>query len=93
MGVLLGASIKMVVRDRQSLFWALIFPVLFLGIFRMFSFDDLGSTDLLVVAEESSPAESALVSALRDVEFLDVDVRVDLDEAAASGFSGDSPPR
>ena len=83
MGMLLGASIKMVVRDRQSLFWALIFPLIFLGIFRMFSFDDLGETDLLVAADQSSPVQAALVSALQDVDFLDVEVRADLDEAAA----------
>ena len=83
MGMLLGASIKMVVRDRQSLFWALIFPLIFLGIFRMFSFDDLGETDLLVAADVSSPVEAALVGALQDVDYLDVEVRAGLDEVAA----------
>jgi ABC-2 type transport system permease protein len=83
MGMLLGASIKMVVRDRQSLFWALIFPLIFLGIFRMFSFDGLGETDLLVAADESSPVQAALVSALQDVDFLHVEVIAGLDEAAA----------
>lgn len=83
MRILLGASIKMVVRDRQSLFWALIFPLIFLGIFRMFSFDSLGETGLLVVVAESSQAETALIGALQDVDFLDVEVRTGLDEAAA----------
>jgi ABC-2 type transport system permease protein len=83
MGMLLGASIKMVVRDRQSLFWALIFPLIFLAIFRMFSFDDLDRTDLLVVADESLPVQATLVTALRGVDFLDVEVRAGVDEAAA----------
>ena len=37
---LLVASIKMVFRDKQSLFWALIFPIIFLGVFRIVSFDN-----------------------------------------------------
>ncbi len=37
---LLMASIKMVFRDKQSLFWALIFPIIFLGVFRLVSFEN-----------------------------------------------------
>ena len=84
MRALLGASLKMVVRDRQSIFWALAFPIIFLGVFRLFSFDSLSTTDLLVVTDPSpSPAQTALVEALSGAEFLDVTTDAGLDEAAA----------
>jgi len=75
MRALFGASLKMVVRDKQALFWALIFPIMFLGVFRLFSFDSFGTTDLLVsVQDEASPAQQALVAALGESDFLDVTV-------------------
>ena len=86
MGALFTASLKMVLRDRQALFWALAFPVIFLGVFRLFSFDSFGTTDLLVsVQDETSPAQQALAAALGDVEFLEVtraDAVLDADAAA-----------
>lgn len=82
---LFGASLKMVVRDRQSIFWALAFPVIFLGVFRLFSFDSFGTTDLLVSVEDAgNPAQEALISALGDVEFLDVTTATGMDRAAAA---------
>jgi ABC-2 type transport system permease protein len=79
---LLSASLKMVVRDRQALFWALAFPIIFLGVFRLFSFDSFAAINLVVsVEEEADPAQQALVVALEDVTFLEVsrsDVLLDL---------------
>ncbi len=75
MGKLFGASFKMVVRDKQSLFWALIFPIMFLGVFRLFSFDSFGTTEVLVSLESAGdPAQQTLLEALHDVDFLEVTV-------------------
>lgn len=87
MRTLLGASLKMVLRDRQALFWALAFPVIFLGVFRLFSFDSfVGSTDVLVSIEsEASAPQQALLAALEDAAFLDVVVAPEpLDAAQAA---------
>lgn len=86
MRALFGASLKMVVRDKQALFWALIFPIMFLGVFRLFSFDSFGTTELLVsVQDEASPAQQALVAALQDTDFLEVSLADEpLDEAQAA---------
>jgi ABC-2 type transport system permease protein len=79
------ASLKMVVRDRQSIFWALAFPIIFLGVFRLFSFDSFGTTDLLVsMADQDSAAEQTLVDALESSEFLDVTTTTGLDAASAA---------
>lgn len=86
MRILFAASLKMILRDKQSLFWALIFPVMFLGVFRLFSFDSFGTTDLLVSRDNpASAGQQALVTALQDVEFLEVDLTTaPLDEARAA---------
>ncbi len=84
MSKLLGASLKMVVRDRQSVFWAIAFPIMFLGVFRLFSFDSFGTTELLVVPQpEPSVAQQTLIAALGDVDFLDVSTTSGLGEGAA----------
>ena len=80
---LLAASVKMVVRDRQSIFWALAFPMIFLGVFRLFSVDSARATALLVVADVRTEAGAALVGALQAVPFLEVEVQPGLTEAAA----------
>ncbi|MEX1021756.1 MAG: ABC transporter permease, partial [Dehalococcoidia bacterium] len=78
------ASLKMVVRDRQSLFWALAFPMIFLGVFRLFSFDSFGTTDLIVSLDDADqPAQQALVAALSDAEFLALTTVEGLDDASA----------
>ncbi len=84
MAKLFGASLKMVVRDRQALFWALAFPIMFLGVFRLFSFDAIATTDLLVVTSpDPSEAQQTLVDALGSVEFLEVATESGLSEGAA----------
>lgn len=83
MRALLNASLKMVLRDHQALFWAFAFPMLFLGVFRLFSFDSYGTTALVVAGDVADPRAAALVEALRDVDFLEVTVRDDLVDAAA----------
>lgn len=81
---LFGASLKMIMRDRQAVFWALAFPIMFLGVFRLFSFDSFGTTELLVVTQpEPSVAQQTLVDALGDVDFLDIRTENGLSEAAA----------
>jgi ABC-2 type transport system permease protein len=84
MGILLSAALKMVVRDRQAIFWALAFPMIFLGVFRLFSFDQVGTTDLAVGADPADPTSAALIRALQDVSFLDVSVHPDLVSADAA---------
>ncbi|MFA7248824.1 MAG: ABC transporter permease [Dehalococcoidia bacterium] len=82
-GTLLGASVKMVIRDRQSIFWALAFPMIILGVFRLFSFGGGTTTNIVVAANTQTPAGAALVRALGDVSFLKVRTEPGLTEAQA----------
>jgi ABC-2 type transport system permease protein len=83
MRLLITASTKMIVRDRQNLFWALAFPVLFLGVFRLFSIGELSRTDLLLAVETPGPTSTALRDALDDASFLKVTLLEPFDEAEA----------
>jgi len=82
---LFSASLKMVLRDKQSLFWALAFPIMFLGVFRLFSFDSFGTVDVTVSMDTPNHGtHQALVTALRDVEFLEITTTSGLTEADAA---------
>ena len=82
MRILLSASTKELLRDRQSLFWALVFPIMILVVFSLFSLDRSSRTELLV-AGASNAAEFELVDALNELEALEVDTRPTLSEAVA----------
>ncbi len=88
--LLLGASLKMIVRDHQAVFWALAFPLIFLGVFRLFSFDQAGTAELIVSIDPDTPRAIALVDALESVEFLEVSVSPGLDEAGARQLLDDN---
>ena len=83
MRILLGAQVKVLVRDRQSLFWALVFPLMLLGIFRLFSFDSFSEAELVVSDRSGVEAGATLASAVAAVDFLEVEARLGLDDEAA----------
>ncbi len=83
MRLLIASAVKMIVRDRQNLFWALAFPILFLGIFRLFAIGEIGRTELLLVVEEPGPVATALSDIFDEVTFLDVSRLDSFDEAEA----------
>jgi ABC-2 type transport system permease protein len=68
MGKLIVASIKMLYRDRQALFWSLAFPVIFAVVFGLFDFEDSPEAEFTVVAEQASPVSQALVRGLEGVD-------------------------
>ena len=46
------ASVKMLYRDRQALFWAMAFPVIFTVVFGLFDFTQTPELSIRVVAGE-----------------------------------------
>ena len=83
MRTLLGASVKMVVRDHQAIFWALMFPMILLGVFRLFSPGAGETSDVLLVADTQTRAGAAVAQALQQVSFLHVSVQPGLSEDQA----------
>lgn len=89
MAKLLGASVKMLFRDKQALFWALAFPVIFAVVFGLFDFERPPEVRIGVVADASTPLSEALVDGLEGVDTLTVRARDDLDAALQSLEDGD----
>jgi len=48
---LFGASAKMLYRDKQALFWALAFPVIFAVVFGLFDFEQTPEVKIDLVGE------------------------------------------
>lgn len=72
-----------IVRDRATIFWMFVFPVLFVVIFGLaFGRDTVGSYRVGVVVDEAMPAGRALVEALRHVEPFRVSTGTLADELA-----------
>ncbi len=73
------ASVKMLYRDRQALFWAMAFPVIFTVVFGLFDFTQTPELDVRVVADEPSPVSRALVDGLAEMESFTVETSSDLE--------------
>ena len=76
------ANLKMMVRNRQTTFWALFFPLLLVVVFGLFEFDGFGSASLAVVDEAGTPNSQLLIQKLAELEFLQLQ---NPEEADAAG--------
>ena len=71
------ANLKMLARDRQALFWALVFPLLFVIVFGLF-FRDTDSAQTLAVIDYAQDGMSArIIESLEQVDGLTVTRRDD----------------
>ncbi len=83
------ANLKMLARDRQALFWALVFPLIFVVVFGLF-FRDTQSTQTLAVIDYARDSMSEqLIESLEQVESLRVVVRDDETRARHELSDGD----
>lgn len=89
MRMLLGAHMRILLRDRQSLFWALIFPLIFLTVFRLFSFDSLGRTEIALGGDMESPATAILLEVLTHADFVEVAAEQPADGVEARALMDD----
>ncbi len=64
------ANLKMMVRNRNTTFWALIYPLLLVVVFGLFEFGGFGSASLAVVDEAETPNSQLLIQSLSELEFL-----------------------
>lgn len=67
---LIVANIKIIVRDRQALFWALLFPLIFVVVFGLFKLDEPGKTTIAIVDRAQDPVSKAFISNLGNIELL-----------------------
>ena len=83
------ANVKMIVRNRQALFWALAFPVVMLGIFGLVG-GFRGSTVTIGVVDYAGDALSnRLIGSLSDMPDFEVEIRDDEEAARKEVRDGD----
>ena len=87
MWALVVANLKIMLRDRQALFWALAFPLMLVTVFGIFEIDATGSADLAVVDHANNARSRALQRKLTGIDYLNVDGRYSGEAGEARALS------
>ena len=87
---LFGASAKMLYRDKQALFWALAFPVIFAVVFGLFDFEQTPEVKIDLVGETASPVYGAMEVGLGSIDTFVVTERGDLGASTTRLDDGDT---
>ncbi len=74
---LLVANIKIMARDRQALFWAMVFPFVLVMVFGVFDIGGLAKASMAVIDHATTESSRRLVARLQDVEYLLIDQQYD----------------
>ncbi len=77
------ASIKMLVRNKQALFFTLVMPFIFIGIFGLIGFDKTPTIDLGVVTVKPTPSTAQFIDSLGKIGVLKIHRGSETDETAA----------
>ena len=89
LGVLIVANLKMLVRNRQSLFWALAFPLIFVGIFALFDLGDAPTHEIAVVDFAQDDVSERIVAGLDGIDNVEVETWSDAQAARQQVIDGD----
>jgi ABC-2 type transport system permease protein len=89
LGALIVANLKMLVRNRQSLFWAVAFPLIFVVVFGLFRVGDPTTSSVGVVDNAQDTFSRELVEQLRQVDQFEVQEIADLELAKEALEDGD----
>jgi ABC-2 type transport system permease protein len=81
MRVLFLSNLKILYRDRLGLFWALLFPLMFIGVFALFNPERPPEVEIAVVDEARNPFSQALIDNLKSVEVFKVETPGDIEAA------------
>ena len=69
---LLVANLKIMVRDRQAIFWALLFPLILVLVFGVFEVDGTGTADLAVIDYSRTDRSRELEAKLSRIDYLSI---------------------
>jgi ABC-2 type transport system permease protein len=69
---LIVASIKMLYRDKQTLIYAIIFPLIFAVVFGLFDFNATPEIRVALVSPDTSPVSEAFASGFKDLKSFEV---------------------
>lgn len=66
------ANLKMIARNRQSLFWALAFPLIFVVVFGTFFRESDTATEVMVIDNAQDDVSRQLIASLREIDGIGV---------------------
>lgn len=90
LGKLLWYNLKMTLRDKQAIFWSLVFPLMFIVIFGLFDFDRMGDAKYVALDNAHSEIATQFLDGFNQIDFLKrQDFTGTLDEARAQLQDGD----
>jgi ABC-2 type transport system permease protein len=67
------ANLKMMVRNRHTTFWALLFPLLLVVVFGLFDIDNFGSASLAIIDESQTPRSRSLAESIGSLKLLSLE--------------------
>lgn len=76
------ANLKMTFRDKQAIFWTLVFPVMFIVIFGLFNFDNIGSSKIVLIDRAKTVESQQFKDGLSKVQFLKINEDIKSEEEA-----------
>lgn len=74
---LLKYSIKQLLRDKEALFWIMVFPIIFILIFSLFDFGGGVNAQILLVNKSNNEVSNRLVEALKGIEGIGINNNID----------------
>ncbi len=83
------ANLKMIYRNRQALFWAMAFPLIFVVIFGLFRLDQPSDVNILVIDRSQDELSKGLIDSLSAIALYNLEERQDEAKARQEVMDGD----
>ena len=77
MFALTKANLKIMIRNRHTTFWALLFPLMLVTVFGIFRFDTADSASIAIYQETNTPIGTAITEAISELAFLEKPIFVE----------------
>ena len=77
MFALTKANLKIMIRNRHTTFWALLFPLMLVTVFGIFRFDTADSASIAIYQETNTPTGTAITEAISELAFLEKPLSVE----------------
>jgi len=77
MFALTKANLKIMIRNRHTTFWALLFPLMLVVVFGIFRFDTADSASIAIYEDTNTPTGTAITEAISELAFLNTPLSVE----------------
>jgi len=90
MASLLIANLKILIRNRQALFWAIAFPLVFVTVFGLFDVGGPSSTTMAIIDHSNSKLSKTIKENLSNIEVFDLDTTYTTSDTAQTVLNSQS---